>query len=105
MQIEKRGAQQAHLRGGMPEVNVARTLRRISTSQYELPCQRKRVLVGALKHERTCICEYCGVKAGGNHGRNHNSGFACQLVNHFRGGDSLRVNPIDVCKPPPTQMV
>ena len=89
----------------MPEVNTARALRRISAGKYKFPRQRESVLASALKHERTCIREHRGVEASGDHWGNCDSCFPSQAVDHFRSGNRLRVNPIDVSKLSPTQVM
>src|SRR2546422_3114179 len=61
MQIGEGGAQQAHLRGGVCEINVARALRRISTREHEFARQRKSTLVRSLEHKRSRIGEQRGV--------------------------------------------
>src|SRR5207244_4117171 len=52
MQIGEGGAQQAHLRGGVCEIKVARGLRGISTGEDEFRRHRERRLVRSMMRER-----------------------------------------------------
>ena len=68
------------------------------------PCQREfardgeRVLVGALKHERSGVSHERRVEASGNIAINGNAGDARESINEFCGGHHVGINPIDVAE-------
>src|SRR6267154_3961445 len=78
---------------------------RIGARQNQFARESKSMLVRSLKHERSCVRHQRGVDASGNLRREWRSPFTGQTKNHFSGGHSLRIDPVDIGEWPSADMM
>src|SRR6185437_2920074 len=62
--------------------------------------QLERVLAGAFKHECASVCKHRGVKAGRDFRSDFDASLLSHSENHFRGGDSIGIDPVHMSKRP-----
>jgi len=98
MQVGERGAEQPHLGGGMPKINMARAMRGVRSGEHEFARHGKGVLVGAFEHERARVSHERGVEAGGNVAIDGDARKAGKTENKLGGGHHGGIDPVDVGK-------